>query len=105
MNTARPRNEGVLGSAEKTTGVMRGRQRTSRLLGLLGSVLREVQFELLQRQAWGVTKEEYDRCVFVCMVMYVESYMSRACCIRVGYLQAMMIGRKGSRPSVQTSQM
>lgn len=75
MSTARPRNEGVLGSAEKTTGVMRGKQRTKRLLGLLGSVLKEVQLDLLQRQARGVTKEEYDRCVFVCTVMYVESYM------------------------------
>ncbi len=66
MSTARPRNEGALGSAEKTTGIMRGVRRKQRLLGLLGSVLGEMQLELLQRQAPGVTKELFDVWICVC---------------------------------------
>lgn len=65
MSTARPRNEGVQGSAEKTVGVMRGVWWKQ---GLLGSVIGEMQLELLQRQAMGVAKEGFDEGnVWICV--------------------------------------
>lgn len=72
MSTAGPRNEGAQGSAEETTGVMRGVRRTKRLQGLLGSVLEELQLELLQRQAPEDTKEGPDG---LHIVMYVKASM------------------------------
>lgn len=69
MSTARPRNEGVQGTAEKTAGIMRGVWWKQ---GLLGSVFKEVRLELLQRQVRGVTKDGFgvgDVCRYVCSYM------------------------------------
>lgn len=73
-----------------------------RLPVLFGSVLgkhnlsycRDKLGELLRRSVTDVYVHG-----LVCDVEHVP------CCGWVGYLQAMLIGRKGSRPSVQTSDL
>lgn len=92
-----PGNEGILGSAEKTT-VCNERKAA-------GAEVAEAAW-VSGRGRMGPKEAETQMCD-VCVHGHVSGRRrvspSLACCVGVAYPQEMMTGRKGSHPSVQTA--